>query len=212
MFRYRLAVICLLVIIFGIIGCLGSGFARIVEPFIETYNRNNLIRLHVVADGNSPEAQQLKLKVRDKIIEITEPLLIKIEHPVEAERILRSKLPLFEKTARQIIQANGLDMDVKVSLEQFTFPEIAYPFGQLPAGEYKGLKVILGSGEGKNWWCVLYPPLCLLDPDAPTFKSSQAEPPQEVEYRLAILEELIKGKDLSLNSFWKEWGRFFGLI
>lgn len=211
MFRYRLAVICILGILLGIIGCLGSGFARIVEPVIETYNRTNLIRLHVVADGNSPEAQQLKLKVRDKIIEITEPLLIKVEHPIEAERILRSKLPLFEKTVRQIINENGHELDVKVSLERFTFPEIAYPFGLLPAGEYKGLKVILGSGEGKNWWCVLYPPLCLLDPDAPTFKSSQAESPQ-IEYRLAILEELIKEKDWSVNSFWKEWGRFFGLI
>lgn len=211
MFRYRLAVICILGILLGIIGCLGSGFARIVEPVIETYNRTNLIRLHVVADGNSPEAQQLKLKVRDKIIEITEPLLIKVEHPIEAERILRSKLPLFEKTVRQIINENGHELDVKVSLERFTFPEIAYPFGLLPAGEYKGLKVILGSGEGKNWWCVLYPPLCLLDPDAPTFKSSQAESPQ-IEYGLAILEELIKEKDWSVNSFWKEWGRFFGLI
>lgn len=211
MLRYRLVVICIIGIVFGIIGCLGSGFARIVEPVIETYNRNNLIRLHVVADGNSPEAQQLKLAVRDKIIEITEPLLLKVENPIEAERILKSKLPLFERTARQIINANGYDLDVKVSLEQFSFPEIAYPFGRLPAGEYKGLKVILGSGEGKNWWCVLYPPLCLLDPDAPTFKSSRSEPPQ-IEYRLAILEELIKRKDLSINSFWEGWGRFFGLM
>ena len=211
MFRYRLAVICILGILFGIVGCLGSGFARIVEPVFETYNRNNLIRLHVVADGNSPQAQQLKLEVRDKIIEITEPLLIKVENPIEAERIIRSKLPLFEKAARQIIYANGHNLNVKVSLERFFFPEIAYPFGLLPAGEYKGLKVILGSGEGKNWWCVLYPPLCLLDPEAPTFKNSQTESPQ-IEYRLAILEELIKRKDLSVNSFWKGWGRFLGLI
>lgn len=210
MLRYRLAVICILGVLFGIIGCLGSGFARIVEPVIETYNRNNLIRLHVVADGNSPEDQELKLEVRDKIIEVTEPLLLKVEDPVEAERILRSKLPLFEKTARQVIRENGRDLDVKVSLERFSFPEIAYPFGLLPAGEYKGLKVILGRGAGKNWWCVLYPPLCLLDPDAPAFKSNGTGLLQ-VEYRLAILEELIKQKGLSVNSFWKGWGRFFGL-
>ncbi len=211
MFRYRLVVICIIVVLFGIIGCLGSGFARVVEPVIETYNRNNLIRLHVVADSNLPEDQELKLKVRDQIIKVTEPLLIKVEHPIEAEQILRNNLPILKNAAYQVIRENKRDIEVNVSLERFFFPEIAYPFGLLPAGEYRGLKVILGRGEGKNWWCVLYPPLCLLEPDAPTFKGIQNEPIQ-VEYRLAILEELIKRKDLSLDSFWKGWGQFFGLL
>lgn len=211
LFRYRLVVICIIGILFGVIGCLGSGFARIVEPAIETYNQNNLIRLHVVANSNSPEDQELKLAVRDRIIEVTEPLLLKVEQPIEAERIIRSNLPLLKKTAQLVIGEKERNLDVKVSLERFSFPEIAYPFGLLPAGEYKGLKVILGRGEGNNWWCVLYPPLCLLDPDAPTFKSSRNESPQ-IQYRMAVLEELIKRKDLSNNSFWKGWGRFFGLI
>ncbi len=211
MFRYRLLIIGIIVGLFWIIGCLGSGLARIVEPVIEAYNRNNLIRLHVVADSNLPEDQELKLKVRDRIIKVTEPLLLKVEDPVEAEGILRSNLPLLKKTADQVIRENNRNLEAKVSLERFFFPEIAYPFGRLPAGEYKGLKVILGRGEGKNWWCVLYPPLCLLDPDAPTFKGNQTGTPQ-VEYKLAVLEDLIKYKNLSLNSFWKGWGEFFGLL
>lgn len=211
MFRYRIVVICIIGIIFGIIGCLGSGFARVVEPTIEAYNRNNLIRLHVVADSNLPEDQDLKLKVRDRIIQVTEPMLLKIEQPMEAEKILKCNLPLLEKTACQVIQENNRNLDVKVSLERFFFPEISYPFGLLPAGEYKGLKVILGQGKGKNWWCVLYPPLCLLEPDSPTFKGIKSGPVQ-VEYRLAILEELVKGKDLSFNGFWRGWGAFFGLL
>lgn len=211
MFRYRLLVISIIIALFWIIGCLGSGLAWVVEPAIETYNRNNLIRLHVVADSNLPEDQNLKLKVRDRIIQVTEPLLLKVEDPAVAEEILRSNLPLLEKTARQVIAEQKRDLSAKVSLEKFNFPEIAYPFGILPAGEYNGLKVILGRGEGKNWWCVLYPPLCLLDPDAPTFRSNQAVTPQ-VEYKLAVLEDLIKDKNLSLNSFWKGWGEFFGLL
>lgn len=211
MFRYRLLVIFIIGVLFWIIGCLGSGLARIVEPAIEAYNRNNLIRLHVVADSNLPKDQELKLKVRDEIIKATEPLLLKVENPVEAEQILKNNLPLLEKTAHQVIRGNDRHLNVKVSLERFLFPEVAYPFGILPAGEYKGLKVILGRGEGKNWWCILYPPLCLLEPDAPTFKGNQIESP-EVEYKLAILEELIKRKELSLNSFWKGWSQFFGLI
>lgn len=211
MFRYRLLVVSIIIGLFWMIGCLGSGLAWVVEPVLETYNRNNLIRLHVIADSNLPEDQKLKLEVRDRIIKVTEPLLIKVENPVEAETIIRNNLPLLEKTAHQVIRENNRSLEVKVSLERFLFPEIAYPFGVLPAGEYKGLKVILGRGEGKNWWCVLYPPLCLLEPDTPTFRGNQVEPPQ-VEYRLAILEELIKRKNLSLNSFWKGWGEFFGLI
>lgn len=211
MFRYRLIIVSIIVILFWIIGCLGSGLARVVEPVIETYNRNNLIRLHVVADSNLPVDQELKLKVRDRIIQVTEPLLLKVEDPAVAEEILKSNLPLLEKTACQVIAEQNRDLNVKVSLEQFDFPAVAYPFGMLPAGEYKGLKVVLGRGEGKNWWCVLYPPLCLLDPDAPSFKGNQSGPVQ-VEYKLAVLEELVKEKDLSLNSFWKGWGRFFGLL
>lgn len=211
MFRYRLLIAGIIVVLFGIIGCLGSGLARIVEPVIETYNRNNLIRLHVVADSNLPKDQELKLKVRDGIIQVTEPLLLKIEDPAAAEEILKANLPLLEKTARQIVAKEGRDLDVKVSLEQFDFPAVAYPFGMLPAGEYKGLKIVLGRGQGKNWWCVLYPPLCLLDPEAPSFKGNQSGPVQ-VEYKLAVLEELVKKKELSLNDFWKGWGKFFGLL
>ncbi len=211
MFRYRLIIVSIIVVLFWIIGCLGSGLARVVGPVIETYNRNNLIRLHVVAESNLPEDQVLKLKVRDRIIQVTEPLLLRIQDPDQAEEILKSNLVLLEKAARQVIAEQDRNLDVKVSLEQFDFPEVAYPFGLLPEGKYKGLKVILGRGEGKNWWCVLYPPLCLLDPDAPTFKGNQSGPIQ-VEYKLAVLEELVKDKNLSLNSFWKGWGQFFGLL
>lgn len=211
MFRYRLLIVTFIITLFLTIGCLGSGLARMVEPVIETYNRNNLIRLHVVADSNLPVDQELKLKVRDRIIQVTEPLLLKIQDPAVAEEILRSNLALLEKAARQVIAEQDRDLDVKVSLEQCDFPAKAYPFGLLPAGQYKGLKVVLGRGQGKNWWCVLYPPLCLLDPDAPTFKGEQSGP-VKVEYKLAVLEELIKAKDLTLNSFWKGWGQFFGLL
>ena len=211
MLRCRLIMVGIIAILFWIIGCLSSGLAWMVEPMIETYHCNNLIRLHVVADSNLPEDQALKLKVRDRVIQVTEPLLLNVEDPVVAEEILRSNLALLENAARQVLDEQGRDLEVKVSLEQFNFPEALYPFGVLPAGEYKGLKVILGRGKGKNWWCVLYPPLCLLDPEAPAFKKDQSVPTQ-VEYKLAVLEELVKGKDLSMNSFWKGWGRFFELI
>ncbi|NLY76024.1 MAG: stage II sporulation protein R [Firmicutes bacterium] len=211
MFRYRLLIVGIMAGFFLLIGSLGSGFARVVEPALESYNRNNLIRLHVVADSDLPEDQKLKLKVRDEILRITEPLLLKVEDPEEAREIIRTNLPLLEETARRVLRENKRHLSVKASLERFYFPEIAYVFGILPAGEYQGLKITLGSGQGRNWWCVLYPPLCLLDPDAPSV-AAKSEEPLQVEYRLALLEELIKRKDLALNNFWKGWGRFFGLL
>ena len=163
MFRYRLLIVGILMVFFLLIGSLGSGFAWVVEPALESYNRNNLIRLHVVADSNLPEDQQLKLKVRDEILRITEPLLLRVEDPEEAREIIRTNLPLLEEAARRVLRENKRHLSVKASLERFYFPEIAYVFGVLPAGEYHGLKITLGSGQGQNWWCVLFPPLCLLD-------------------------------------------------
>lgn len=211
MFRTRLIISAIIIGGFWILGCIGSGLAKVVEPVVETYNRNNLIRLHVVAASNFTQDQELKLKVRDQILKVIEPLLLKVEDPREAERIINDNIPLVKKIAEQLIKDSNRDLTVKVSLEQSSFPEVAYPFGVLPAGEYKGLKVILGPGEGRNWWCVLYPPLCLLEPNAPSFIGKQKGQVQ-VEYKLAILEELVKHKNLSLNEFWKGWGRFFKLL
>jgi Stage II sporulation protein R (spore_II_R). len=210
-FKYRLLTSGLIIVIAVIVGSLGSVLARMEGPIIEAYNRSNLIRLHVLANSDSPADQAVKLRVRDRIIEVTEPLLMKVEDPKRAEAILVQNLNLLRETARQELARNGQQMPVRVILGRFQFPERVYPFGVLPAGEYKGLRVVLGKGAGHNWWCVLYPPLCLLEKDAPAFKGTAPAGPVKVEYHLAVLEKLLKEKGLTLDEFWKDWGKYFGL-
>ncbi len=186
--------------------------ARFGEPIIETYNHSNLIRLHVIANSDSQKDQTIKLRVRDRIIQVTEPLLIKVEDPKQAETILAGHLPLLKQTAERELARNGQHLPVTVQLGKFDFPQRVYPFGVLPAGEYKGLRVILGKGNGKNWWCVLYPPLCLLEKDAPSFRKSLPAEEYKVEYHWATLEKLLNRKGLSMDGFWKGWGTYFGLL
>jgi stage II sporulation protein R len=202
----------LILIVFIVIGGLGSGVAWMENSFLEAYSRSNLIRLHVVANSDDPEDQAVKLKVRDRLLQVSEPLLIKVEDPALAETILRRNLGLLKQTAQEELARNGRNMPVTISLGEFPFPERIYPFGVLPAGEYQGLRVVLGNGAGKNWWCVLYPPLCLLDKDAPSFKGVVPAGELKIEYHLAALEKLVKANGLTMDEFWSGWGKFFGLI
>jgi stage II sporulation protein R len=193
------------------VGFIGSGVVWTQAPIIEAYNQNNLIRLHVIANSDSDRDQTVKIKVRDRIIKLTEPLLIKVEDPREAAEIVSQNLNRIQAEATAELEQNGLNMPVQVNLKEEFFPERVYPFGVLPAGRYHGLRVILGNGAGRNWWCVLYPPLCLLNPDAPAFKKANQEP-VKVEYRLMALEKLMKNKGLTMDDFWAGWAKYFGIM
>lgn len=211
MFRYRLLTVSIIIGTILVVGFIGSGVGWMQTPVAEAYNQNNLIRLHVIANSNSEMDQAVKIKVRDRIIKLTEPLLIKVEDPREAAMIVTENLSRIQAEADAELKRNGLKMPTQVSLKEEYFPEKVYPFGVLPGGQYHGLVVKLGNGSGRNWWCVLYPPLCLLSPDAPTFKKTGQEP-VKVEYRLMVLEKLIKNKGLNVDGFWAGWAKYFGIL
>ena len=118
------------------------------------------MRLHVLANSDSEEDQALKLQVRDKILERAETLLEQSADRREAEGLLRGQLLELEKIAAEEIRANGYDYAVDVRLENAAFPTREYDGFTLPAGNYLALRVVIGAGEGKNWWCVVFPPLC----------------------------------------------------
>lgn len=212
MFRYRVITTIFILLTLIVIGILGSGAALTKTPDLEAYNLSNLIRLHVIANSDSSTDQYVKLKVRDKIIQATEPLLIRIENPQQAEKILVDNLPRIKRIAREELARQGRPMDVNVQYGRFQFPKRVYPFGILPAGEYKGVRITLGKGAGHNWWCILYPPLCLLNPDAPEFKKSLMAKNPKIEYRLALLENLVRHKNLPMDRFWARWGKAFGMF
>ena len=122
---------------------------------------SQVIRLHVLANSDSEEDQALKLEVRDRVLETTSALLAGETEPQAAAVLLDQHLDDIAQTAAQEISAQGHDDRVEVRLEQTWFPTRQYQGISLPAGNYLSLRVLIGAGEGHNWWCVVFPNLCL---------------------------------------------------
>ena len=122
---------------------------------------SQVIRLHVLANSDSEEDQALKLEVRDRVLETTSALLAGETEPQAAAVLLNQHLEDIAQTAAQEISAQGHDDRVEVRLEQTWFPTRQYQGISLPAGNYLALRVLIGAAEGQNWWCVVFPNLCL---------------------------------------------------
>ena len=121
---------------------------------------DKVVRLHVLANSDSEEDQALKLRVRDAVLEQATAILEQSADRREAESRLRGQLLELERIAAAEITAEGYDYPVTVELENTVFPTKEYDGFTLPAGEYLALRVIIGEGQGRNWWCVVFPPLC----------------------------------------------------
>lgn len=117
-----------------------------------------LIRLHVVANSDDVEDQRIKLKVRDAVLAVTEPLLRDTVFP---EKQLEENLDAIRLAAQECLRSNGVLDSVHVSLCTEEFPTRYYETFSLPAGQYKSLRVTIGEGGGQNWWCVVFPSICL---------------------------------------------------
>ena len=123
--------------------------------------QEKVIRLHVIANSDSQEDQALKLEVRDRVLERATALLEQSSDMLDAKVRLENALPAIETAAQEEISAQGYDYTVSARLEQTEFPTKLYDGFSLPSGEYLALRVVIGEGAGENWWCVVYPPLCM---------------------------------------------------
>ncbi|WP_330694424.1 stage II sporulation protein R [Intestinibacter bartlettii] len=129
-----------------------------------TYDyKDKLIRFHVIANSDSDKDQKLKLKVRDEVISYLQPKLENSNSIEESEKIIKNEYKALENISKKVISKNGYNYTVKVGLEYSNFPAKQYSSVVLPAGKYKALRIIIGEGKGKNWWCVMFPPLCFVD-------------------------------------------------
>ena len=129
-----------------------------------TYDyKDKLIRFHVIANSDSDKDQKLKLKVRDEVISYLQPKLENSNSIEESEKIIKNEYKTLENISKKVISKNGYNYTVKVGLEYSNFPAKQYSSVVLPAGKYKALRIIIGEGKGKNWWCVMFPPLCFVD-------------------------------------------------
>ncbi|WP_312200183.1 stage II sporulation protein R [Anaerospora hongkongensis] len=123
----------------------------------------DLIRLHVLANSDKPQDQQLKLKVRDAVIAYLAPYLGKAESTEEARSVIHSRKAEIIAAAQAVVKENGAAYSVDLQEGMFDFPVKAYGDLVLPAGKYEAVRILLGDAQGKNWWCVLFPPLCFID-------------------------------------------------
>lgn len=123
--------------------------------------RENIIRLHVIADSDSSEDQALKLQVKDAIVSYLTPYMEQFDTREEALTFLGENLEQIRLIGMDVLEQAGVDDSVMVSVGEETFDTRHYDTFSLPSGIYQSLRVEIGSGEGKNWWCVAFPTLCV---------------------------------------------------
>lgn len=122
-----------------------------------------ILRFHVIANSDSKLDQNLKLKVRDEIGGYLQKELKEVSDLTECEAVVNDHLAEIENCAREVIAKEGYQYCVNASVTNAKFPIKTYGDYTFPKGEYKALKVVIGAGQGKNWWCVMYPNLCFSD-------------------------------------------------
>lgn len=145
------------------------GFLLIYTYIDDTKNdHEGIIRLHVIANSNSVEDQTLKLKVRDGIIAYMNDQ-DDLKTVAETREFLKNDMKRLETIADGIIAAEGRNYTAKANIGIRYIPEKTYGDITFPAGNYEAVNIVLGDGKGANWWCVLFPPLCLLEEGTDTF-------------------------------------------
>ena len=136
-------------------------FAGLMPVHGEDEIYDAVIRLHVLANSDTAEDQALKLEVRDAVLEVTAPLLEGCTDRAEAAALLERSMGDIQTAAEQVIADAGRDDPVALLLDEESYPEKDYDSFCFPAGSYLSLRVCIGEAAGQNWWCCLFPPLCL---------------------------------------------------
>lgn len=125
--------------------------------------QDNIFRLHILANSDSTEDQNLKLIVRDAIIKYIEEINNSSTTKKETISIVSSHIKDIENIAKQTIEKHGYNYEVSLEIGNFYFPTKNYGNISLPSGNYDALRINIGNAEGQNWWCSLFPPLCFID-------------------------------------------------
>ena len=134
-----------------------------VAAFVKTSDkiRDEVLRLHVIANSDSSVDQNLKLRIRDKILEAGKEIFDGSVDVNSAIDKITPQINKIESAAEKEIKDSGFDYNVKVTIDKEYFTTRTYESVTLPAGDYMALRVIIGEGKGHNWWCVMFPPMCL---------------------------------------------------
>lgn len=145
-------------------------------------DQTEFLRIHIRADSNDSQAQEIKYVVRDCVVEYLTPLVATANSKADAVQKLQTQLSEIERVANRALAESGFSYRSKAELKRETFPARVYGEYTLPSGTYDSLIIYLGEGKGENWWCVVYPPLCFSNtPD--------------VRYKSIIVEKIEKWKE-----------------
>ena len=158
--------------------------------YFETAKENikeNVVRLHIVANSNSGQDQSIKLKVRDRILKDGKNIFSSSKNPADALRLPSENKEYIKKIAEDELIKNGFSKKVSVSVGEFSFPQKTYSEFTFPKGKYNAVRVEIGDAKGKNWWCVMYPPLC--------FVQGVAKIPEETD---AVMRENLSPSEYAL--------------
>lgn len=185
---------------FTIIGLLiGISLCTAMSGFLTFSERcenvqSEVLRLHLPANSNSEEDQWIKLQLRDFILSEYGEILSECGNLSDAEKTTQRLLPEIEARATEFLRENGFSYSAKAELVDMYFTTREYERLILPAGEYRALRITLGTGEGQNWWCVIFPQLCLpcvteqSDPDNAQAVLDTFGKPQKVKVKFAVYE------------------------
>ncbi|MGM9533970.1 MAG: stage II sporulation protein R [Intestinibacter sp.] len=194
--------VLMLIVTVGLMATTIYGQVSKIDTASASY-KDKLIRFHVLANSDSEEDQQLKLKVRDAVIDYLQPKLRNSKSINESEKIIINEEDNLINICEDVIQANGYDYGVDIELGYSKFPTKQYSSVVLPAGEYKALRILIGKGQGKNWWCVMFPPLCFVDKQNNVIDKETDAKLREVlteeEYELIVEKDSDKVDDLTIK-------------
>ncbi|MDR0822076.1 MAG: stage II sporulation protein R [Oscillospiraceae bacterium] len=156
---------------------------------------DKLFRLHIIANSDSDADQQLKYSLRDFLLADLEEIFAGCDTAEQSRAAAEANRALIEAKARRFVRDSGYDYDVRVSTTKTYFTTRVYGDLTVPAGDYHALRVIIGEGGGRNWWCVLFPPLCLpaaSDRSAGHSVLNSADNNEQIEVKFAVYEFFIK--------------------
>lgn len=164
--------------------------------------RQEVLRLHILANSDSAADQAVKLRVRDAVLDETEGLFSSAGTLEDAVASAAENLPAIEETARRVLEEEGYSYPVKAELTRMYFDTREYGETTLPAGEYQALRLSLGEAGGKNWWCVMFPPICV---PAAGWPGEETSGTAEEDRALRDIRDLNEQPHLRLSFAFVEW-------
>lgn len=174
-----------------------TGFCKTKENI-----EDEVLRLHIIANSDSEEDQNLKLKIRDEILKRSDLIITKGDTLKTAIEDVSASLDEIENIAQNVIEKEGFDYGCKAEITKMYFDIREYDDISMPSGEYMALRLTVGEGKGKNWWCVMFPPLCLpaAKQEVQSFSEKEqeilsvTEPQYEIKFKVVEIWENIKNK------------------